>query len=89
MNWGQSLVIGIGVGLLYFGGLWWTIQQAMGRPQRRAWFVLSRVIRLGLCGPIFYGLLREGVAPILVALVGFWMARWHLLRRLGGEPRVE
>lgn len=84
MNGGCALFTGIGLGLVYFGGLWLGVRQGL-RSHRSAWMNLSRLLRTLLFTLTFALLSREGLAVLLAGLTGFWLARWHLLRRLGGQ----
>ncbi len=83
MNWFVALSIGFGAGLVSFGGLWLTVRQMIQMPYRRTWLIMSQVGRLGLCVLVFGALSREGIGAILPALGGIWIARLHLIRRLG------
>lgn len=83
MNWIAAFSIGVGLGLVSFGGLWLTLKQMIQMPYRRTWVTMSQIGRLALCTLVFGALSRDGVSAILPALGGFWIARLHLIRRLG------
>ena len=86
MNWLVALGIGIGTGLACFSGLWLTLRQAVVTPRRtrRSRLVMtSQLCRLALCALVFCVLSRQGGGTLLSALGGFWLARWHLIQRLG------
>ena len=78
-----AIAVGFGLGLACFGGLWLTVRQLAHMPRRTAWLTLGQTGRLVLCALAFYALSRQGLGPILAALAGFWIARWHLLHRWG------
>lgn len=84
MNGTMALMTGVSLGLAYFGGLWWTVSATLQTPRGRAWIAVSRLVRFLLCAVVFYALGRQGLGLLLAAVAGFWIARWHLLRRLGG-----
>lgn len=84
MTWYAALTTGAGLGLVYFAGLWWSVRQLLFRPERRGWIVGGRIVRLVFSGLGFFALSRFGVMAVVVGLAGFWMARCHLLYRLGG-----
>ena len=84
MTWFAALATGAGLGLVYFTGLWWSVHHLLRSPQRRGWIVGSRIVRLVVAGLGFFALSHFGAEVVVVGLVGFWLARWHLLRRLGG-----
>jgi len=83
MTWYAALTTGAGLGLVYFSGLWWSVRQLMCRPERRGRVFGSRIVRLVLAGFGFFALTRFGVEAVVVGLAGFWLARCHLLYRLG------
>jgi F1F0 ATPase subunit 2 len=84
MNAGTALLIGLGLGLASFGGLWLTVR---GLPTGKAgiWLAVSAVVRLGLVGVTFYGLSREGPGLVLAGLAGLWLGRWWVVRQVGGH----
>jgi F1F0 ATPase subunit 2 len=83
MTWFAALTTGFGLGLVSFGGLWLTVRR-LGRPRGRALLAAGGLARMGLVGVVFYGVGREGPDRLLAALAGLWLARWCLLRELGG-----
>jgi F1F0 ATPase subunit 2 len=84
MNWFAALATGAGLGLVYFFGLWWSVRQLLRSPGRRGWVVGGRIVRISVAGLGFLALSQFGGQVVVVGLTGFWFARWHLLRRLGG-----
>lgn len=63
------------LGILFFGGLWYTIIHGMRSPHPTAWFLISLVVRMALAWAGFV-LLTAGRWDRLVAcLVGFLLAR--------------
>ncbi len=63
------------LGILFFGGLWWTVQKitAGGRPV--PFLISSFLVRSGLLLAGFYLLLSAGWQYLLAGLVGFLAAR--------------
>jgi F1F0 ATPase subunit 2 len=84
MNWAVAFGAGAGLGLAYFGGLWLTVVGVLRRPSRLVWVPVSGVVRLVLLGVALAALSRQGAGSVLAALVGLWLSRWYLVRRLGG-----
>jgi F1F0 ATPase subunit 2 len=83
-----SFVAGLGLGLLYFGGLWYTIQ-AMTRAKRPALlFIGSFVLRLVVALGGIYLLSAGHWERMAVALLGMIVMRFYLTRRLGPVNRV-
>jgi F1F0 ATPase subunit 2 len=77
---GLAFAAGLGLGLWYFGGLWWTVQQ-LGRARRPAlWLIGSFVVRAGVSLVGFYLVLGGGADRLMVCLLGFFVARTVLVR---------
>jgi F1F0 ATPase subunit 2 len=75
---------GVGLGLLYFGGLWLSVRLLLRQPKRTAWLAASHAARFATLGLGFAVLSRGGAGPVLAALLGLWLARTLLVCRLGG-----
>ena len=75
------LVIGIGLGILYFGGLWWNTRRfaAGGSLATMAALTAGRFVLLG--GLLFLAS-REGALPLLVMALGVLVARFLVMRRV-------
>ncbi len=80
---------GGGLGIIFFGGLWWTVRKGVAAPYPALWFFGSGLLRMSMVVAGFY-LVGGGQWRRLVAcLVGFIIARgvvaW-LLRPAGKTP---
>jgi F1F0 ATPase subunit 2 len=76
-----ALLAGICIGMMFFAGLWWTVQRAMTSRQPGICFAGSLVLRTTLALGGFY-LVGNGSWPRLVlCLVGFILGRM-LVNRL-------
>lgn len=84
MNCIVALTTGFGLGLVSFGTLWLSVGELVRRPDRRVYVCASRIVPLFVVGVVFYGLSQDGIATLLTGLCGLWLARWSLIRRLGG-----
>jgi len=84
MRWIAAMAAGVGLGLLYFGGLWLTVPLVVRKPGRPALFAASHAARFAVLGLALAALSRGGAGPLLAALAGLWLARSYLLFRLGG-----
>lgn len=89
-NWAWLLPIaggfatGVGLGLIYFLGLWLTIRQLAQRQYTSLWMMASLMLRLSLVLTGFYLLIdATGWQGLLAALLGFTLVRLLLTRRLG------
>ena len=79
---------GAGLGVIFFGGLWWTIRKGVssGRPAR--WFFGSGLLRMSIALAGFYFVARGHWERLLVCLLGFLVARFIVARltRAAGNP---
>jgi len=73
-----GLVAGLALGLVYFGGLLWTVRRlpTWRRPQRA--LLVSYAARSLLVLPAFVLLALQGIGPLLAAFVGFLAVRFAL-----------
>jgi hypothetical protein len=83
MTWTEAIFVGLGLGLICFGGLWLKVRRL--RPDRPALLGLSSAARLALVGLTFVGLGRAGPDLLLAGLGGLWLGRWCVLRQVGGR----
>jgi F1F0 ATPase subunit 2 len=85
---GISLLEGFGLGLIYFAGLWWTVQRLTTASQPYLWIGSSFVLRLCLCGLGFYWIMiqqqgsEEQVFSLAMAVTGFLIVRLLVIRSL-------
>jgi F1F0 ATPase subunit 2 len=80
-----ALFAGLALGLLFFGGLWWTVRKGLSSQGPGLWFVVSLLLRTSLTVAGFY-LVSQGVWLRLCAcLVGFSLGR-SLVTRLLRAP---
>jgi F1F0 ATPase subunit 2 len=78
---------GAGLGLLLYGGLWWTVRRLATARRPGAALALSTVLRLGLVALALAGLARIEPAALAGAVVGLIAVRLVLIRRLAPAPR--
>jgi F1F0 ATPase subunit 2 len=78
-----SFLTGIGLGGVYFAGLWETVRKLpdVEKPVRR--MALSYVLRTTIVLSGFYFVMQGEWERLAVAMVGFLLMRELLLRRLG------
>ena len=83
--WGFTA--GMGIGALYFGGLWLTVSQ-LGRA-RRPYLLLagSFVARLAAVLVVFYLLLPQGWVVLGTGMVGLLASRLIWISAKGGRRR--
>lgn len=70
-----ALVGGMVLGVLFFGGLWWTVRQGLSSGRVAGWFFGSLVLRMSAVLLGFYFILGGSWQRLLTGLVGFTVAR--------------
>ena len=81
LSW--ALISGIGIGLFYFGGLWWTVKQLPSRRYPWLWALGSFLVRGGLSVMAFYWITGGRWEQVVMSLGGFLLVRTVMVRRLG------
>ena len=81
LRFGFSLMAGALLGILFFGGLWWTIQRGLASQWPAVWFVASPLLRLTVVLAGFYVLSAGDTGRLLVVLVGFLGTRTVMMYR--------
>jgi F1F0 ATPase subunit 2 len=70
-----SLVAGVGLGAVFYGGLWWTVRRGLTSPRPALWFIGSLLLRTGVTLGGFY-IVSDGLwQRLLLCLLGFVIAR--------------
>ncbi len=76
-----ALVGGVALGIVFFGGLWFTLRKAMVSNQPALWFFGSLITRVGIVMLGFYAVMqRANWLDGLICLLGFVAARFMILR---------
>ena len=75
------------LGMIFFGGLWWTIQKAVSSQRPALWFSGSLLMRMSIALAGFYFVARGHWQSLVACLVGFVMARLMVLWLT--RPRAE
>ena len=65
---------GIGLGAIFFGGLWWTVRRGVASRRPALWFIGSLVLRTGLTLAGFYAVSGGRWERLLLCVLGFVMA---------------
>lgn len=66
---------GLGVGLLYFGGLWLTVVRVTEGNRPVAWLGLSFLTRIGVALALLYWLAAGEPLRLLILIAGFFAMR--------------
>lgn len=82
-----AALAGILFGVIYFGGLWLTIQK-MGQMDRPILLLMgSFIVRLGLVLVGFYLISKGRLELLAVSLVAFFITRFFFISRI--QPHTE
>ena len=81
-----ALVGGAGIGLLHFGGLWWTVRRIGERKNPVALLLASQFLRTGATVLLLYLVAGSAWERLLAAVAGLLIVRRLMARRLGPIP---
>ena len=70
-----ALVTGVLLGVMFFGGLWWTVRKGVSSERPALWFLGSLLLRTIITLTGFYFVARGDWQSLLVCLLGFVIAR--------------
>ena len=79
---------GVLLGILFFGGLWYTVRKAVSSKSPASWILTSFLLRTGIILSGFYLLAEGSWQRILAALLGFVTGRFvfiYFTRTAGGK----
>jgi F1F0 ATPase subunit 2 len=79
----QSLILGISLGAVYFGGLWLTLMRLPRSGQPALLALSSFLLRSALCLLGFYLILGSGLEGLAACLAGFILMKLVLIQILG------
>ena len=80
-------VLGVALGMIFFGGLWWTIRKGIASPYPVLWFLGSLLARMGIVFAGFYLVTFGDWRRLMVCLAGFIVARLVVTRLT--RPQLE
>jgi F1F0 ATPase subunit 2 len=80
LSFGYSLIAGLLLGTLFFGGLWWTVCKGVKSERAVLWFFGSMLLRTSVVMLGFYLLLGDSWQRMLAGLFGFFIARLIVTR---------
>lgn len=81
-----SAVAGMGVGLFYYGGLWWTVRRLPHQGRPGVLFAVSFLVRSLLTVGAIYVITQGRLDTLAACMVGFVLMRVWLVRRWGPRP---
>ena len=76
----EALAIGIFLGALFFGGLWWTVRRGLTAANPALWFGVSALARMAIILSGLYYVARAGWPSLLACLCGLLIARYAATR---------
>jgi F1F0 ATPase subunit 2 len=82
----MAFFVGMGAGVFYFGGLWWTVRRLPTARQPALLTLGSFFVRTGLSLAAFYFASGGQWQRILASLLGFIIVRVFLVRRIRSAP---
>ena len=77
-----AFVAGSMLGVLFFGGLWWTVQKGVTSDLPAFWFLGSLLLRTGAILAGFYLVSQGHWSRLVACLLGFVIARVIVVKRL-------
>ena len=80
-----AMVAGVSLGVMFFGGLWWTVRRGFSSNKPGLWFFGSQLLRMSIALAGFYFVSGGHWERLLVCLLGFLLARLVVMR-LTGPP---
>jgi F1F0 ATPase subunit 2 len=80
MMWAWPPVAGFGLGLIYFGGLWWTVRRGLHSPQPVLWFLGSLLLRMAIVVAGFALVGADDWRRLLLCLLGLIVGRLLVTR---------
>lgn len=83
----MSAMAGVGLGTVFFGGLWWTVRSSVSSSRPGLLVFVSLLLRLGVTLAGFYLVAGGQWQPLVACLLGFIAARVIIVRFLA--PRFE
>jgi F1F0 ATPase subunit 2 len=75
-----ALVTGVLLGVMFFGGLWWTVLKGVSSNHPAFWFFGSLLLRMSIALAGFYFIALGHWERLLVCLLGFVIARLIVTR---------
>lgn len=76
---------GVGLGVFFFGGLWWTVRRGIRSGHAAVWFTGSLLLRTVVALAGMYWCAAGRWEKLLACVFGFIVAR-VLVTRLAGPP---
>ncbi|MFY9261570.1 MAG: ATP synthase subunit I [Gallionella sp.] len=73
--------VGLLLGSIFFGGLWWTVRRAMTSPHPAIWFLISLIVRSGVVVFGFYAIAGQDWQRWVSCMLGLILARFIITQK--------
>ncbi len=83
-----AFIAGLALGILFFGGLWFTVKKSINAKMPAIWFLSSFFLRVSIILTGFYFISRGSWQRLLICVFGFVVARFiliYLTRSISGK----
>ena len=80
-----AVTAGLLLGVIFFGGLWWTVSKGVAVKRPATWFLGSLLLRTGVVIAGFHAVSDGHWQRLLACLLGFAVARL-IVTRFAGPP---
>jgi F1F0 ATPase subunit 2 len=84
-----SLACGVALGIIYFGGLWLTLQRLASTDRPAILALGSFLVRSGVCIFGFYLISGNGLEGLACGLAGFILVKVALIHRWGLNANAD
>ena len=71
----MAAIAGVILGIVFFGGLWWTVRMGLTSSQPAFLFLASMLLRTGIVLAGFYFIANQHMDRLLLCVLGFVAAR--------------
>ncbi|QDU39035.1 N-ATPase, AtpR subunit [Maioricimonas rarisocia] len=78
----MAIAGGFGLGMVFFGGLWWTLRRLPDARHPALLVAVSFVVRMVIAVGGLYFVMGTHWQRAIAGLLGFLAARWFILRRV-------
>ncbi|SDD11441.1 ATP synthase subunit I [Williamwhitmania taraxaci] len=86
------LLVGLALGTLFFGGLWFTVKKTINAKAPAIWFISSFFLRVSIVMIGFYFVAQGSWQRLIICLVGFIVARFvvtHITKSIDLIPQKD
>ncbi len=84
-----ALIAGMGLGMIFFASLWWSVQRCVQSTMSLRWFISSFIARTVFVLVVFYIIGAGQPFKFGLCLLGFILARAIILRRNGSSIKLK